>query len=306
MIAQSTSPSFFFFFFLLSHSFVGTMDSDEEWCDEEWTIQDVDEGETQSGIIMNEDPMADVLLHAAWRGNKKEAQRILSDNGALVNCTDHYGQTPLHLACTYGNNEIVSLLLAQPGVEVNVKTDIVKRTPFNISCDTGKSACALLLLGDSRVDLYEPDKDGYPPLDGVVVRGRLDVLKSWIVTGRQLIPTGKEGYWDKVIKNAKGTGNFELISLLERFRDDPEKIRNQVRAEVATDFFALVIFLCDGLLAFKKCEPNRLSQFFGIASRLPIELQMILCHRAVGSAADNIRKPQREAAFKRLALVLPR
>jgi len=45
-------------------------------------------------------------------------------------------------------------------------------------------------------------------------------------------------------------------------------------------------------------------RFFDIIKRLPMELQMMLCHRAVGSTKQNILHKDSEAAFKSLAGVL--
>jgi len=41
-----------------------------------------------------------------------------------------------------------------------------------------------------------------------------------------------------------------------------------------------------------------------ISSKLPMELQMILCHRVVGSMKQNILHKDSEAAFKQLARLL--
>jgi len=46
------------------------------------------------------------------------------------------------------------------------------------------------------------------------------------------------------------------------------------------------------------------TRFFAIAWRLPMELQMILCHQVVGSANDSILSQYSEAAFKSLARTL--
>ena len=45
-------------------------------------------------------------------------------------------------------------------------------------------------------------------------------------------------------------------------------------------------------------------RFFTIAKRLPMELQMILCRRAVGSMKQSILRKDSEAAFKSLARIL--
>ena len=48
------------------------------------------------------------------------------------------------------------------------------------------------------------------------------------------------------------------------------------------------------------------TRFFTIASKLPMELQMILCHRAVGSMKDSVLSQDSEVAFKSLAKTLLR
>ena len=57
----------------------------------------------------------------------------------------------------------------------------------------------------------------------------------------------------------------------------------------APDLFAIAVLSCDGYLQ-PRCNPGlvRLLRFFNIASHLPMELQMVLCNRAAGSARNNI------------------
>jgi len=81
---------------------------------------------------------------------------------------------------------------------------------------------------------------------------------------------------------------------------------------LAAEVFALTVFLCDDLLQFKPAlvtttpaatTPPAL-RFFTIAKRLPMELQMILCHRAMGSTKESILRKDSETAFKALARIL--
>jgi hypothetical protein len=106
---------------------------------------------------------------------------------------------------------------------------------------------------------------------------------------------------------------FAIVLLLSRFRKNPGRTRSDVRSELANEaaaeFFALVIFLCEGLMkirrkvAIKKHLPNR-ARFLRIASQLPMELQMVLCYRLVDSGGVNIGGRQREEAFKHLAIIM--
>ena len=75
--------------------------------------------------------------------------------------------------------------------------------------------------------------------------------------------------------------------------------------EMAAEVFALIVFLCDGLLQIKPAShPLAFAAadcFFAIAAKLPLELQMILCHRVVGSMKQSILHKESEVAFKSLA-----
>ena len=68
--------------------------------------------------------------------------------------------------------------------------------------------------------------------------------------------------------------------------------------------FALVVFVSDGLLQISDTTTTA-ARFFSIARRLPLELQMVLCHHVVGSAKEIIPGKDSEVAFKELARRLP-
>jgi len=71
--------------------------------------------------------------------------------------------------------------------------------------------------------------------------------------------------------------------------------------EAAAEMFALVVFVSDGLLQINDTTPSPAAKFFSIVARLPLELQMVLCFRQVGSAKDIIPGMESEVAFKELA-----
>ena len=87
----------------------------------------------------------------------------------------------------------------------------------------------------------------------------------------------------------------------------PVETRHAVRVELglldelAAYMFALVVFVSDGLLQINDATPSPAARYFNIARRLPLELQMLLCHRQVGSAKEIIPGKEREVAFKELA-----
>jgi hypothetical protein len=90
------------------------------------------------------------------------------------------------------------------------------------------------------------------------------------------------------------------------------QVRHEVRAELGFadalggDLFAMVIFVCDGLVKAKAGRTRSIPRpetvrFFAIAQRLPMELQAILCYAVYSSGKERIPSKDSEAAFKSLA-----
>ena len=98
-----------------------------------------------------------------------------------------------------------------------------------------------------------------------------------------------------------------MVTLLERFEKDDTQTRHAMRLELgwcdeaAAEMFALVVFVSDGLLQINGSTTTPAAKFFRIASQLPLELQMVLCHRVVGTPKEIIQGKDSEVAFKSLA-----
>jgi len=72
--------------------------------------------------------------------------------------------------------------------------------------------------------------------------------------------------------------------------------------DLAAEMFALVVFVSDGLLQIKDTTtPSPAARFFIIATKLPLELQMVLCYRLMESMKEIITGKESEVAFKELA-----
>ena len=130
----------------------------------------------------------------------------------------------------------------------------------------------------------------------------LSLGERWI-SGNQGMSTGL-----MPLAGAKKRGRTDVATLLERFKNDATKTRHVMRAklglldDLAAEMFALVVFVSDGLLQIKDTTiTTPAARYFSIAPQLPLELQMILCHRQVGSAKEIIPGKDSEAAFKELA-----
>jgi ankyrin repeat protein len=261
--------------------------------------------------------MEDDLHHAIQKGKGDEVDEILKVYNLDINNKVGY-YTPFHMACCTGCDRKVASLLAYPNVDVNAKNSI-GNTPFNTICHKGTVACARLLLDDYRVDIYEPSNVGRTPFFKLVYQGHLEIIKHWIASGRviNLKERGRDRRMNIIEAARHFTGiyptrremSLKVLSLIERFKENEEKTRHEIKIELgwyhekAAKHFSWIIFLCDGLLEIKE-DDSKVSRFFKIARELPMDLQMVLCHRAIGSAFENIPADVREKGFMELAKLL--
>ena len=249
------------------------------------------------------------MLAAVKNGDaKKVAELMKQDPGFDMNLDYGIGFTLLHYACIRARiSAVIPLLLAHPDIDVNLK-NTYGQTPFYLAC-CGRISCVREMLKDSRVKVNEPGDGGYTPLCLAAVYSRLDVIKWWIASGREM-DLGKPGELvTDAIGASKRHGHAEVVTLLERFKENPVKTRHQVRLQIgwcdeaAAEMFALVVFVSDGLLQIKNLVDSTTpaASFFRIASLLPLELQMVLCFRVVWSAKEIISGKDSEVAFRCLA-----
>jgi len=178
--------------------------------------------------------MEKTVYSAALNGKVEEVKSILRKNPSLnVNWKNEERNacTALFIACGSGHVSVVSILLAHPDIDPNLK-ERDGNTPLLIACLSGRTSCARLLLQDQRVMVNEPDNDGYSPLFWAAYLGHQDVIKWWIGSGREM-NLGTPGN-DKTdaMGAAKREEKTEVVSLLERFKSDASKTRNEVRLEL--------------------------------------------------------------------------
>jgi len=252
--------------------------------------------------------MESKFFEAVSSGNMEALKEILRNNPTInVSWKSESGWTALHVACVKGYDSIVSILLAHPAIDVSVK-GVYGPTPF-LYCCAAEYTCVRLLLKDSRVKVNEPDLARHSPLWKAACINGSYTIKWWIASGREM-DLGTPGEWRKdAILAARAEKKAETVALLERFKENPLDTRHLVRLEIgwydcaAAEMFALVVFVSDGLLKISNREQSTApaARFFSIARRLPLELQMIVCHHVVGSPQDIIQGKDSEVAFKSLA-----
>ena len=263
--------------------------------------------------------MESKLLDLAYGGHHAALPSVLQSHPEInVNSTNHNDFTALHWACCCGHVEVVKLLLAHSGINVNPQTN-TGATPFYYGCSNGDVTVVQLLLKDPRLDVTLADNCDCSPFALAAQEGQYAVIEWLMASGRDLGDLNLKGEFYQherhtALEIAREERNTEVVLLLERFMRDPALTRHELRVrlgmldELAAEIFALTVFLCDGLLQLKPAShPTAFAaavRFFSMVSKLPLELQMVLCHRAVGSMKQNILHQDSEAALKDLARIL--
>jgi len=115
-----------------------------------------------------------------------------------------------------------------------------------------------VLLEDPRVDLSFPEKKKSAPLRRAADDGQYEVIEWLIASGRDLGDFNEQHRLDGGIERtalgiARMRKHTEVVLLLERFVTNPAQTRLELRRklvpdELAAEVFAVMIFLCDGLL----------------------------------------------------------
>ena len=144
------------------------------------------------------------------------------------------GWTALHWASQNGHGDIVTLLLHHPAIDVNVKTK-GDATPLAVAAEKG-SPCVRLLLQDARVEVNNVAKWGDSALDKAITGFYMDTVRLFIASGRDLELGGDEDEHDDgsngdgdSIRLAERVNNEEAVTLLQEYKEDPEKVRDDVR-----------------------------------------------------------------------------
>ena len=279
----------------------------------------------------------DTPLHRACRfENLQVVKTLLKWSAVDVNARNLGQGTPLYIACQNGRKEVVPLLLADRRTHVN-KPENDGATPFYIACEKGHKEVVALLLEDLRIDINRPEKDQCTPLWMASQLGMLEIVQLMLASGRDIDTKTKSiagpapwndktaaevgrrqatrlrpaGESDEVFYRKKKNGPLIEV-LLDTFDLEPGPTRQRlrelpgIRDPFIGDIFGLVIFLCDDLLTVSAADSSPATRFFKIAQRLPMELQMVLCHRAYGSGKSSVLTRYSEPAFKKLGRLLAR
>lgn len=86
------------------------------------------------------------LFNAAASGDLAVIQGMLKDSAkAVISCSNSRGQTPLAIACAYGQYEVVELLI-RSGCPPSSSHPFTGTSPLHIAASNGFSKCVRALL----------------------------------------------------------------------------------------------------------------------------------------------------------------
>ena len=82
----------------------------------------------------------------------------------------------MHLAAVHGHQEVVALLLQQPGIELNPKTQDRGETPLHLAADDGRQEVVVLLLQQPGIDTNAADLQGSTALHTAAYRSQEEIV----------------------------------------------------------------------------------------------------------------------------------
>lgn len=121
--------------------------------------------------------MATTLGLSSGRGYC-EVARCLLDRGADVNRTVQHGSTPLCIASRHGELEMVKLLLAAPGIDVNAVSREGGNTALVTACGEGYVEIVHLLLATPGIDVNKIADETWTPLTKACWCGHVEVVRA--------------------------------------------------------------------------------------------------------------------------------
>jgi ankyrin repeat protein len=168
---------------------------------------------------VNEKPNGELgLLHAAVLFKHiGVAEVLLSQDGLDVNTkdTDPNKRTPLHLAAAQGMEEMVKILLAHPGIDVNSR-DKSGETPLQAAAYNGYMEILVLLLARADIDLALRLSYGVTPLYLAAKNGHEELVDVLLDTpnSEAMLGIGQDEYGGSPLHAAAERGYRGVVRLL--------------------------------------------------------------------------------------------
>ena len=153
----------------------------------------------------------DTPLHMASSYGNLEIAQLLIENGANVNAKYRLGMTPLHITLNRGHLEFAKLLIDH-GADVNTKRND-DNTPLHWASDEGHLELAKLFI-ENGADVNAKDISNWTPLHAAAFRGNLKMAQLLIKNGADLNATDKDG--QTPLHSASRKGALDIVQYFQK------------------------------------------------------------------------------------------
>ena len=144
----------------------------------------------------------DTAAHWAGRWGQTECVRILAQTDRVVhwNKRNEWGQAPLNLALINGHSDIVDIIVQQPNIDYNVKTD-VNETLAQAAVLGGNAKCVETLAAQERCECWNvSDINGYTPIIRALREGKTEMVEILLRCPRVDLNCRDKAGWSLVFR----------------------------------------------------------------------------------------------------------
>ena len=176
--------------------------------------------------------LASGLHYAARDENADLLDLLLAQPGLDVNIKDYRKTTPLMEACVRGSENSLRKLLQVDGIEINCQNKS-GRTALHLAFENDNPSCIKILGEASGLDWNLKDQYGYTPLLKAAVWGRVDSLEIILSVPQPLVDfsvTDNNGF------NVVWLALFDALEEDEEYRGDPERCVELLTADPRVDW----------------------------------------------------------------------
>jgi ankyrin repeat protein len=248
-----------------------------------------------------------IFSFACLSGSAGVVELMLKDDRVLKYTKDIHGCPILIRLAQYNHFPVLRMLAKDPGfmcVDVCYKYT----TPLECACANGNIKATDVLLNElGAYPQLLAHPNGNLPLESAVQNGYVEIVKLWIASEKPIDFERKNSLGETILTMGDSNTTFKVRELLREFKDNPRattiRLKSETSQREASFMFAVIVFLCDGLFEFPKwSDPaSKSTRFLLIVHKLPIEIQMMICHRMHGSGGDIIGSKHCENAFREIA-----